>query len=84
LPSEKVGKVLEEVLSDPESSFFDSDSDSSGIANLPVGEATAMERTEDEDSDSSQYAGAVQGVPSGYIYVGRHDKLYRVKRTICL
>jgi hypothetical protein len=68
LPGEKVGNVLEEMLSDPESSFFDSDSDSSGIANLPVGEATAMKRTEDEDSDSSQYAGAVQGVPSAVTF----------------
>jgi hypothetical protein len=31
LSSKKVDKVLEEILSDSESSFFDSDDDSSGI-----------------------------------------------------
>jgi hypothetical protein len=51
LSSEKVDKVLEEILSDYESSFFDSDDDSSGIDDLPVGEAIAVERTE-EDTDS--------------------------------
>jgi hypothetical protein len=52
LSSEKVDKVLEEILSDSESSFFGSDDDSSGIDDLPVGEAIAIERTEDEDIDS--------------------------------
>jgi hypothetical protein len=52
LSSEKVDKVLDEILSDSESSFFDSDDDSSGIDDLPVGEAIAVERTEDEDTDS--------------------------------
>jgi hypothetical protein len=51
LSSEKVDKVLEEILSDSESSFFDSDDDSSGIDDLPVDEAIAVERKEDEDSD---------------------------------
>jgi hypothetical protein len=51
LSSEKVDKVLEEIPSDSESSFYDSD-DSSGIDDLPVGEAIAVERTEDEDTDS--------------------------------
>jgi hypothetical protein len=36
LSSEKVDKVLEEILSDSESRFFDSDDDSSGIDDLPV------------------------------------------------
>jgi hypothetical protein len=50
LSSEKVDKVLEEILSDSESSFFDSDDDSSGIDDLPVGAAIAVERKEDENS----------------------------------
>jgi hypothetical protein len=61
LSSEKVDKVLEEIFSDSESSFFDSDDDSSGIDDLPVGEAIAVERTEDEDSDSES---VVQSVSS--------------------
>jgi hypothetical protein len=47
LSSENVDKVLDEILSDSESSFFDSDDDSSGINDLPVGEAIAVERIED-------------------------------------
>jgi hypothetical protein len=78
LSSEKVDKVLDEVLSDSESSFFDSD-DSSGIDDLPVGEAIAIERTEDEDSDNES---AVQSVSSAARftwedmtnYVGRREQ----------
>jgi hypothetical protein len=61
LCNEKGDKVLDEILSDSESSFFDSDDDSSGIYDLPVGEAIAVERIEDEDSDSES---AVQSVSS--------------------
>jgi hypothetical protein len=63
LSNEKLDKVLYEILSDFEGSFFDSDDDSSGTDDLPVGEAIAMERAEDEDSDSVQYA-SIQGVPT--------------------
>jgi hypothetical protein len=41
---EKVDKVLDEILSDSESNFLDSVHYSSGIDDLPVGEAIAMER----------------------------------------
>jgi hypothetical protein len=79
LSSEKVDKVLEEILSDSESSFFYSDDDSSGIDDLPVGEAIAIERTEDENSDSEI---AVQSVSSSARftwedmtnYVGRREQ----------
>jgi hypothetical protein len=39
-----IDKVLDEVLSDSESNFLDSVHYSSGIDDLPVGEAIAMER----------------------------------------
>jgi hypothetical protein len=64
LSGKEVDKVLDEILSDSESSFFDSDDDSSGIDDLPVGEAIAVEGTEDEESDSAQDASAVQGARS--------------------
>jgi hypothetical protein len=80
LSSEKVDKVLEEILSDSESSFFDSDDDSSGIDDLPVCEAIAVERTEDEDSDSES---AVQSVSSAARFTWKDiDELCRAKRTI--
>jgi hypothetical protein len=80
LSSEKVDKVLDEILSDSESSFLDSDS--SGIDDLPVGEAIAVERTEDEDSDSES---AVQSVSTADRftwedmpnYVGRREQFIR-------
>jgi hypothetical protein len=59
LSSEKVDELLEEILSDSESSFFDSYDDSSEIDDLPVGEAIAVERKGDEDSDIES---AVQSV----------------------
>jgi hypothetical protein len=64
LSSKEVDKVLDEILSDSESSFSDSDDYSSGIDDLPVGDAIAVEGTEAEDSDSAQDASAVQGAPS--------------------
>jgi hypothetical protein len=59
LSSENFYKVLEEILNDSESSFFDSDDDSIGIDDLPGDEAIAVERKEDEDSD---FESAVQSV----------------------
>jgi hypothetical protein len=56
LSSEKVDKVLDEILSDIESSFFDSDN-YSGIDDLQVGEAFTVERTKEEDSNNTQDAG---------------------------
>jgi hypothetical protein len=64
LSSKEVDKVLDEIRSDSGSSFFDSDDDSSGISDLLVGEAIAVEGTEDEESDSAQNASAVQGARS--------------------
>jgi hypothetical protein len=54
LSSQKVDNVLDEILSDFESSLFDSHDNSSGIDDLPVGEAVALERTDDEDRDSAR------------------------------
>jgi hypothetical protein len=79
LSSEKVDKVLDEILSDSESSFFDSDDDSSGIDDLPVGEAIAVERTEHEDSDSESAAQSVSSAArftweDMMNYVGRREQ----------
>jgi len=56
LSSEKVDKVLDEILSDIESTFFDLDN-YSGIDDLQVGEAFTVERTKEEDSNNRQDAG---------------------------
>jgi hypothetical protein len=76
LSSEKLELVLDEILGDSESRFLDSDDDSNGINDLPVGEAIAVERMENEDSDSAQDESGVQGVPSADMFTWEDMKNY--------
>jgi uncharacterized Zn ribbon protein len=75
LLSEEIDNVLNEQFTDSDNSLFDSDDDCNIVNDLPVKEATALEKTENEDSDSVQEGSYSQHVADVVYLNGRTCKI---------